>query len=114
MIGMGTKRPVPPPGARRRYPRVHGPFDGRRVELLTVPVRIYDLSLGGCLIQAHHVQAPGRRFTLEIELPGEGWLEFQAESLYIREGYGFAAKFLDVPDATRTRLERALASLSAP
>ena len=79
-----------------------------------MPVRIYDLSLGGCLIQAHHVQAPGRRFILEIELPDEGWLQFQAESLYIREGYGFAAKFLDVSDATRQRLERALAGLLAP
>ena len=108
---MGPKRPDPPPGARRRHARVHGPFDGRRVELLTVPVRIYDLSLGGCLIESHHQQAPGRRFTLEIELPGEGWLRLEAESLYARDGYGFAARFLDIPDVTRRQLERALAGL---
>jgi hypothetical protein len=99
------------PSTRRRYRRVSGPFDGRRVELLTVPLRIYDLSVGGCLIQCHHDQAPGRRFTMEIELPGEGWVEVQAESLYMREGYGFAARFVEMSDDARQRLERAIARL---
>jgi hypothetical protein len=54
---------------QRRDLRVAGPFDGQWVGALTVPLRIHDLSLGGCLIQAYHEQAPGRRFTLEIELP---------------------------------------------
>jgi len=94
--------------AKRQDIRVAGPFDGRWVGALTVPLRIHDLSLGGCLIQAFHEQAPGRRFTLEIELPYEGWMEFEAESIYLREGYGFAAKFLDMPDDTRARLESVL------
>ena len=38
--------------SRRQHPRVHGPFDGWRVDLLDVPVRIYDLSLGGCFVNA--------------------------------------------------------------
>jgi hypothetical protein len=79
--------------------------------LRTVPLRIYDLSLGGCLIEAHHEQRPGQRFTLEIELPQEGWIQAQAESLYVREGYGFAAKFVEMSDEARQRLERALARL---
>ena len=102
------------PTGRRQHQRVPGPFDGRRVELMvTVPLRIYDLSMGGCLIEAHHEQRPGQRFTLEIDLPVEGWIQVQAESLYVREGYGFAARFVDVSDEVRQRLERALAKLGA-
>ncbi len=97
---------------QRRDFRVPGPFDGRWVGLLTVPLRIHDLSLGGCLIQAYHDQAPGRRFTLEIELPEEGWVELEAESLYVREGYGFAARFVDMSDEVRERLGHVLDQLA--
>src|SRR6185369_11226336 len=95
----------------RRAPRVAGPFDGRWVDLLTVPLRIHDLSVGGCLIQAYHEQAPGRRFTLEIELPDEGWIEIEAESLYVREGYGFAVRFVSMTDDTRAALDRVIQQL---
>ena len=67
--------------AKRQDIRVAGPFDGRWVGALTVPLHIHDLSLGGCLIQAFHEQAPGRRFSLEIEVPYEGWMTFEAESI---------------------------------
>ncbi len=93
------------PSLRRKDLRVAGPFDGRWVGALTVPVHIHDLSMGGCLLQAYHEQVPGRRFTLEIELPYHGWLRVQAESLYVREGYGFAAKFIDLPDEAADILE---------
>ena len=93
------------PGSRRKDLRVAGPFDGRWVGALTVPVHIHDLSIGGCLIQAYHEQAPGRRFTLEIELPYHGWVTLEAESLYMRDGYGFAAKFVEMTDAVRGSLE---------
>lgn len=98
--------------SRRQDTRVPGPFDGRWVGALTLPLRIHDLSEGGCLIQAYHDQPPGKRFTLEIELPYEGWISVEAESLYIRSGYGFAARFLDVPDDTKARLERVIRRLS--
>ena len=52
----------------RLDPRVAGPFDGRRVDLLSTPIRIHDLSRSGCLIQWYHDQTPGLRFTLEMEL----------------------------------------------
>ena len=90
---------------RRKDLRVAGPFEGRWVGALTVPVHIHDLSVGGCLIQAYHEQVPGRRFTLEIELPYHGWLKLQAESLYVREGYGFAAKFVDLSSDAVEALE---------
>lgn len=94
--------------AKRQDVRVSGPFDGRWVGALSVPLSIHDLSVGGCLIQAFHEQPPGRRFSLEIELPYEGWMTFEAESLYVREGYGFAAKFVDMSAAHHQRLESVL------
>lgn len=96
------------PAPRRKDLRVAGPFEGRWVGALTVPVHIHDLSVGGCLIQAYHEQVPGRRFTLEIELPYYGWMTVEAESLYTREGYGFAAKFVDMSDEARQGLEDAI------
>ena len=90
---------------RRKDLRVAGPFEGRWIGALSVPVHIHDLSAGGCLIQAFHEQAPGRRFTLEIDLPYHGWVTLEAESLYVRDGYGFAAKFLDVSDDLSRTLE---------
>ena len=94
--------------AIRACPR---PFDGRRVGLLTVPVTIYDLSVGGCLIHAFHDEPVGRRFTLEIEVPVEGWIQVEAQSLYVREGYGFAVHFVEMDAATHDRLERAIERL---
>ena len=93
---------------RRRFVRVRGPFDNRRLGLLTVPVTIYDLSVGGCLVHAFHDEPAGRRMTLEIEVPTEGWIQVEAQSLYVRESYGFAVHFVEMADATRARLERAI------
>jgi hypothetical protein len=94
--------------ALRIDPRVAGPFEGRRVDLLPTPIRIHDLSRSGCLIQWYHEQTPGRRFTLEVELPEVGWLRLEAEPIYNRSDYGFAVKFVDVPDDTVARLDRAI------
>ena len=90
---------------QRRHARVSGPFEGRRVSALPVQIRIHDLSVGGCLIESFHEQPPGRQMTLEIDLPVVGCVTVQAESLYTREGYGFAVKFVDLPDETRKKLE---------
>ena len=45
--------------------------------------------------------------TLEIELPVEGWIRVEAQSLYVREGFGFAVHFVEMPATTHARLERA-------
>jgi hypothetical protein len=94
-------------------PRVAGPFDGHRVDALTTPLRIHDLSRSGCLIQWYHEQSPGRRFTLEIELPEVGWLRVEAESIYNRSDYGFAVKFVDVPADTMAKLDQVIELLLA-
>jgi hypothetical protein len=98
-----------PRGVENRLdPRVPGPFEGHRVDLLTTPLRIHDLSRSGCLIQWYHEQTPGRRFTLEVELPEVGWLRFEAEPVYNRSDYGFAVKFVDVPPETMATLDKVI------
>jgi hypothetical protein len=103
--GAESERP-----SRRRHPRVHGPFDGWRVDLLDVPVRIYDLSLGGCFVNSMHPQRDGVKLLLKIELPDQGSISVWAESLYQRPG-GFAARFVDVDAETTERLRKSVDAL---
>ncbi len=98
---------------RRESDRVPGPFDAWRVGFLQTPVRIYDISLGGCFVHAMHEQEPGVIVMLQIQLPLEGTRELKAETLYRRPGFGFAVRFIDMDDQTRTRLTRALQALGA-
>jgi hypothetical protein len=93
---------------RRRVPRVPGPFDGRRLGALSVALRIHDLGVGGCLIESYHEATIGRRIQIEIELPYAGWIRLYAEVLYLRPDYGFAVKFVEIPDETRGQLERVI------
>ena len=92
----------------RQDPRVDGPFEARRVDILMTALRIHDLSRSGCLIQWYHEQTPGRRFTLEVELPDVGWLRLEAEPVYNRSDYGFAVKFVDVPPDVMATLDKVI------
>ncbi len=94
--------------SRRKHDRVAGPFDGYRVGLLETPIRIYDLSLGGCFVHSLHEQQEGTLIVLKIDLPQEGWITTKAETLYSRPGFGFAVRFIDLDKAMEARLERAI------
>jgi hypothetical protein len=98
---------------RREFDRVAGPFEARRGGFIETPVKIYDLSVGGCFVNAMHEQEPGVQVALIVNLPGEGWVSLKAETLYRRPG-GFAARFVDLTDNTRRRLERAIERLARP
>jgi hypothetical protein len=98
---------------RRRHPRTPGPFDGRRVGSLATPLRIFDLSEGGCFVTALHEQQPGIVFLMEIELPYEGWIRVKAETLYVRLGFGFAVRFTEMTQDTADRLQYALTQLNS-
>jgi hypothetical protein len=50
---------------------------------------------------------------LKIQLPGQGWVELKAETLYRRPGFGFGVQFIDTPPETQARLARALQTLNA-
>ena len=97
---------------QRRYERVAGPFDGCRVtSSIETPMRIYDLSEGGCLINGiHATPAVGHSLVLKIDLPMEGWIIVTAQAVYERPG-AFAVRFTDMTADARMRLERALHSL---
>jgi len=99
------------PEDRREHDRVRGPFDGRRVGLLDTPVRIYDLSKGGCFVHSLHEQTVGIPVTLKIDLPFEGWITVEAEVAYCKEGFGFAVRFLNMDEATTAQLSRSVDKL---
>jgi hypothetical protein len=96
---------------RRQHDRVPGPFDGFRVGALETPLRIFDLSRGGCFVNAMHEQKPGVRFTMRIDLPYVGQITVKAVSLYRRPGFGYAMQFLDMNEEAAGRLEEALEQL---
>jgi hypothetical protein len=96
---------------RRHELRVAGPFAARRVGPLPTPLRIHDLSLGGCLVECYYDIAVGRRITVQMELPGEGWITVDAEALQLRENFGFAVRFVELSDANRGRIARTIERL---
>ena len=96
---------------RRSELRVAGPFEARRVGPLPTPLRIHDVSAGGCLVECYYDVAIGRRITLQIDLPGEGWITVEAETVYLRENFGFAVRFVNVSSANRARIERTIERL---
>ena len=51
--------------------------------------------------------------TLEIDLPVEGTVQLAAESVNTRPDYGFAVKFIDVPEETQQKLARVVERLLA-
>src|SRR5882762_559169 len=80
---------------RRQHDRIPGPFDAFRAGALETPLRIFDLSRGGCFVNAMHEQTPGVSFTMRLELPYVGPITLKAVTLYARAG-GFAVQFLDL------------------
>lgn len=96
---------------RRLHDRVTGPFDGRRVNALETPVRIFDISEGGCFVNSLHDQQPDVHFVLQIELPYEGRITVIARTLYRKPGFGFAVRFVEVTDEGLGRLRRTVERL---
>jgi hypothetical protein len=95
----------------RKHLRVRGPFDGRRVGLLETPVRIYDLCEGGCFVTTMYEGKPGEALTLSIQLPYEGWVKVEGETLYNKPGFGFAVRFTSLTDHARAALDRVVQRL---
>lgn len=96
---------------RRQHDRVSGPFDGLRVNALETPVRIYDISEGGCFVNSLHDQQPGVNFRLKIDLPYEGWITVKARTLYYKPEFGFAVRFTEMSDEAMTLLKKAIEQL---
>ena len=87
---------------------IAGPLDGYRLGATDIPVRIYDLSREGCLVELSFGTLSGRGIRLQIDLPGEGWTVVQCESLHIAGHNAFAVRFVRLDEETRSRIERAI------
>jgi hypothetical protein len=76
------------------------------------PVRVHDLSAGGCFINSSHDQRVGVEIELAIDLPNEGRIVLKATTLRRRPDFGYAVQFVDVPADTAARLSRVLDQLT--
>jgi hypothetical protein len=93
---------------RRVHDRISGPFDGRRVGGIATPVRLYDVSVGGCFINSMYEQKPGVKFVLEMDLPLVGVVTVNAEVLYVKPEFGFAVRFIDMSPEAKAALQRSV------
>jgi hypothetical protein len=94
---------------KRRFPRVHGPFDGYHVGPQT-PILVYDLNLGGGFVSFGDTQPSEVDFVLKVALPQEGMVTVHAETVY-RVDSGVAVRFVDVDVDTFERLARTVDAL---
>jgi hypothetical protein len=97
---------------RRQHVRVPGPFDGRRLGVIPIEVRIYDLSQGGCFVNSMHEQKSGVVIALEIDVPGEGWIRVKGKTLYAKPEFGFAVRFVEMTEELSMRIEQALRQIA--
>jgi len=96
--------------ARRRYPRVAGPFPGSQLGERETPVLVYDLNRGGGFINFPDEQPHAAALRIKIHLP-EGPITVNAETVY-RHPAGVAVRFVDVDDDSGTRLARMVSTFS--
>lgn len=96
---------------RRRHVRVPGPFNASaRLPGREVPVRIMNLSEGGCYIEGDQLPANCRQIELAISFPSGGSVVLTGETLLNRNG-GCAVLFDDPSDADLARFERIMSEL---
>jgi hypothetical protein len=98
-------------GNRRAHDRVAGPFDGHRIAALETPIRIYNLSEGGCFVNSIYEQPRGTELVLTIELPHEDPITVEGETLYHRKDFGFGVRFTEMTEQARATLARVLMRL---
>jgi hypothetical protein len=96
---------------RRAHDRVDGPFDGFRLSALDTPVRIHNLSEGGCFVNSIYEQQRGTEVILTIDLPQEEPITVEGETLYHRKDFGFGVRFTEMTQHARATLERVLNNL---
>ena len=57
---------------------------------------VFQISIGGCFIEWDESIEKDDEFRMEIQLPNKNWLPLQCQALYVVEGDGIGAKFLDI------------------
>jgi len=92
---------------------VRGPFDGSWAGAAgNGTARIWDLSTGGCYIDALNEQRNGEVLTVSISLP-EGLVAAEGEIVYSLPNQGFAVRFVQMDDGSRLALHLAVDRLLA-
>ena len=99
-----ARKPAAPPRVRK----IAGPLEGYRLGITDVPVRIFDLTLDGCLVNMNFGTLTGGSTRLQIDLPGEGWTLVHCETLHIAGHNAFAVKFIRLDEEVRNRIGRAI------
>jgi hypothetical protein len=99
------------PADGRRPQRVAGPFDGFRRGALDTPVLIQDLSVSGCFVNSVHSSHHDGEVILKILLPNEIWITVKAQIVRSVPGFGFGARFVDLPDSARAEIQQLVAEL---
>jgi hypothetical protein len=107
-MGQELKRIIP----TRRYVRVRGPFDAYNLGFPQTPVLVYDLNLGGGFVNFGDEQPSDWTLLLKIDLPEEGPITVNAETVY-RHQFGVAVRFVDIDADTAARLVRTVDAFSS-
>ena len=100
------------PTAQRRHIRVPGPFEGRLIAPVAVPVLIYDLSVSGGFVHLDCEMPSDEGLCVRIALPGNGSVVVEAQTVY-RHPVGMAVRFVDVAADTEQRLALAIDALTS-
>ena len=95
----------------RRYPRVRGPFDADQLGESRTSVLVYDLNLGGAFVNFGDEAPEAGALALKIDLPREGPIFVNAETVY-RRGSGVAVRFVDLDRDSTARLARTIDALT--
>jgi hypothetical protein len=96
------------PDSKPRVRQIAGPLEGYRLGVTDVPVRVFDLTLDGCLVELSFGTLTGRNIRLQVDVPGEGWTLLHCETLHIAGDNAFAVKFVRMEEEIRARIWRAL------
>lgn len=99
-----ARKPISPPRVRQ----LAGPLEGYRLGVTDVPVRVFDLTVDGCLVELSFGTLSGRSIRLQIDVPGEGWTLIHCETLHIAGDNAFAVKFVRTDEEIRGRIRRAI------
>ena len=75
-----------------------------------MPIVIHNLSESGCFVHSLHAVETGFQLTLGVQPTGEDWLTMKSEVVRGSPGFGFAVRFVEIPDAVRAGLARLVAS----
>jgi hypothetical protein len=89
-------------------PRLRGPLEGYRLGTTDIPVRIFDLTRDGCLVEMSVGTLSGNDIRLQIDLPGVGWTVVHCQTLHIAGHNALAVQFTRLDEDTRSRIGQAI------